>query len=126
MTLPIRVVVANQPRLMRELVLATIGDQPDIEVVAEIQDEKDIAGVVDGTSPDFLIIALNESDEPSVLCDTLLRRHPEMKILALAPERNVSIFYWATVTVQRIHAESSETGILNSLRGKNQHAGWAS
>jgi chemotaxis response regulator CheB len=125
MTLPIRVVVANQPRLMRELVLATIGDQPDIEVIAEIQDERDIAGVVEGTRPDFLIIALNEMDEPAVLCDTLLRRHPEMKILALAPERNVSIFYWASVNVHTSHAESSEAGILNSLRGKNQRVGWA-
>jgi hypothetical protein len=33
---PIRVVVANQPRLMRELVLETILEQPDIEIVAEI------------------------------------------------------------------------------------------
>ncbi len=40
MTQPIRVVVANQPRLMRELVLETILEQPDIEIVAEIQNEE--------------------------------------------------------------------------------------
>jgi hypothetical protein len=31
----IKVLVANRPRLMRELVLATISDQPDIEVVEQ-------------------------------------------------------------------------------------------
>ena len=37
----IRVLVANRPRLMRELVLATIADQPDIEVVGETQNESE-------------------------------------------------------------------------------------
>ena len=126
MSIPIRVVVANQPRLMRELVLETIGDQSDIEVVAEINNEDEISSVVDGTRPDFLIVALNDSDEPAVVCDSLLMRHPQMKILALAPERNVSIFYWATVSVHTSKVESSEAGILNSLRGKSFQAGWVS
>ena len=38
----IRVIVANQPRLMRELVLATIADQSDIEVAGETQNEAEI------------------------------------------------------------------------------------
>ncbi len=32
---PIRILVANRPRLMRELVMATISDRPDIEIVGE-------------------------------------------------------------------------------------------
>jgi len=36
----IRVLVANHPRLIRELVTATISDQPDIEVVGEVHHEK--------------------------------------------------------------------------------------
>ena len=47
----VRVVVANRPRLMRELLLATIADQPDIEVVAEVQDDADIARVVEEKHP---------------------------------------------------------------------------
>ena len=39
----VRVLVANHPRLMRELVMATIADQPDIEVVGEVQNESDLA-----------------------------------------------------------------------------------
>src|SRR5258708_16399955 len=94
MTQPIRVVVANQPRLMRELVLETILEQPDIEIVAEIQNEAEIVHAVEGTNPDFLIIALDELGRRPALCDTLLLRYPNMKILSLAPERNVSIFFW--------------------------------
>jgi len=120
---PIRVVLANQPRLMRELVLETILDQPDIEIVAEIQNEDEIANAVDGMHPDFLIIALDESGRRPSLCDTLLLRYPKMKILALAPERNVSIFFWASFDIHSSQVEASQAGILSTLRRKIQYVG---
>ncbi len=92
MTQPIRVVVANQPRLVRELVLETIIEQPDMEIVAEIKNEEEILHAVDGTHPDFLIIAPDESGRRPSLCDTWLLRYPKIKILALAPERSVVSF----------------------------------
>jgi chemotaxis response regulator CheB len=123
MTQPIRVVVANQPRLMRELVLETIIEQADIEIIAEIQHENEIVDAVDGMHPDFLIIALDESNQRPPLCDILLRRYPEMKILALAPERNSSIFFWASFDIHSSAVESSEAGILSTLRRKSQNVG---
>ena len=123
MTQPIRVVVANRPRLMRELGLETIIGQPDIEIVAEIQNESEISQIVEGTHPDFLIIALDESNQRPALCDTLLRRYPEMKILALAPERNSSISYWASFDIHSSEEEASEEGLLSTLRRKNQYVG---
>jgi D-glycero-alpha-D-manno-heptose-7-phosphate kinase len=56
----VRVLVANHPRLMRELVMATIADQPDIEVVGEVQNETDLADIVEQVLPDVLIIAINK------------------------------------------------------------------
>ena len=58
----IRVLVANRPRLMKDLVLATIGDQPDIEVVGETQNEAEITELVERTRPDYLIIALENPE----------------------------------------------------------------
>jgi chemotaxis response regulator CheB len=120
MTPHIRVVVANRPRLMRELVVETISEQPDIEIIAEIQDEDKIVDAVEEKHPDFLIIALNESDQRPPLCDILLRRYPEMKILALAPERNSSIFYWGSFDIHETSVEASEAGILSALRRKGE------
>ena len=121
MTTPIRVVVANRPRLMRELVLEAIVEQPDIQILAEIQNEPEIFRVVDETRPDFLIIALDESNERPVICDTLLRSFPELKILALAPERNSCIFFWASFDIHSSPVEASEAGIVGTLRGKGQY-----
>jgi hypothetical protein len=39
-----------------------------------------------------------------------------MKILALAPEQNRGIFYWAVVDIRTKALESSEAGILNAVR----------
>jgi chemotaxis response regulator CheB len=120
MSQPIRVVVANRPRLMRELVLEAIIEQPDIEVVGEIKNEDEIADAVEGTHPDVLIIALDDSNQRPPLCDILIRRYPEMKILALAPERNYSIFYWGSFDIHESSVEASEAGILSTLRYKSE------
>jgi len=113
---PVRVLVANHPRLMRELVLAAISDQPDVEIVSEIQDEAEIREAVERTLPDFLIISLERTEERPKICDVLLSQHPTMKILALAPERNSGIFYWTTRDIRATRIESSEKGILRALR----------
>ncbi len=123
MTQPIRVVVAYQPRLMRELVLETIVEQPDIEIVAEIKNEEEIVHAVDETHPDVLIVALDESGRRPSLCDTLLFCYPKMKILALAPERNVSVFFWASFDIHSSQVEASQAGILSTLRRKSQYVG---
>src|ERR1700681_2127936 len=79
----IRVAVAYRPRLMRELLLVTISDQPDIELVAEILDEADIPRLVEETAPEFLIIAFDSPDRRPLLCDSLFRLRPGVKQRAL-------------------------------------------
>jgi len=75
----VRVVVANRPRLLRELVLATLSGQAGIEVVGEAENEQDVPLLVAATKPDFLLIALEESRRRPPLCDLLLRKFPRLK-----------------------------------------------
>ena len=114
----VRVLVANRPRLMRELVLAVIADQPDIDVIGEVQDENELAAAVEEAQPDVLILALEDPSKRSAQCGFLLGRYPKMKILALAPEHNRGVFYWAVVDVHTRPLESSEAGILSALRNR--------
>jgi len=114
----IKVLVANRPRLMRELVLATISDQPDIEVVGVLDDEAGILESVERANPDFLIVALDQSEERPHICDVLLDRFPHIRILALAAERNSSISYWANLDIRSNRIENSEEGILTALRSR--------
>jgi AmiR/NasT family two-component response regulator len=112
----VRVLVANRPRLMRELLITTIADQPDIEIVGELGDESDLAEVVEQVRPDVLILAMDETEKRLGQCGFLLGRHPNMKIVALAPEQNRALFYWAIVDIRTRPLESSEAGILSAMR----------
>lgn len=112
----IRVLVANRPRLMRDLVLATISDQPDIEVLGELEDDSKIAQAVAESHPDFVIIALDTPGERPSICDYILVHHPLVKVLAVAPQQDNSVFFWSDI--QSAVIESSEEGILNAIRGK--------
>ena len=112
----VRVLVANRPRLMREMVLTTIADQPDIEIVGDVERVSNLAELVDQVQPDVLIVALDEHENGTGECGFLLGRYPRMKILALAPERNCGIFYWAIADIRSKQVESSQAGILSALR----------
>jgi chemotaxis response regulator CheB len=112
----VRVLVANRPRLMRELVLAVIADQPDIQVIGEVEDENQLTEMIEDAEPDILILTLDDADKRIAQCGFLLGRHPQMKIIALAPEKNRGLFYWATVDVRTKPLESSEAGLLSALR----------
>jgi AmiR/NasT family two-component response regulator len=112
----VRVLVANQPRLMRELIVTTIADQPDIELVGEVGNQADVIEVVEQVRPDVLILGMDRRGEHNAQCGFLLGRYPEMRILALAPEQNRALFYWAIVDIRSKPLESSEAGILNAVR----------
>lgn len=112
----IRILVANQPKLMRELILATLAEEPGVAIVGEVSDEKDIRQSVQDTTPDVLVIALDEPTKRPHLCDTLLRDHPGLRIIAVASQQNYSVFYWASFDIHSSQIEASEQGILNAVR----------
>lgn len=112
----IRVLVANQPRLLRELVLEAVAGEPRIEVVGEVERENEILAAVERTRPHVLIIALGASDERPPICDEVLVRFPEVRVVAIAPDRNSTIYYWASPEIYSARLETSETGVLLALR----------
>ena len=112
----VRVVVANRPRLLCELVLSTLSGQAGIEVVGEAENEQDVPSLVAATKRDFLLIALEESRRRPPLCDLLLRKFPALRIIAVAPNRNVGIFYWASFDIHSRTMEASEEALLEAVR----------
>jgi chemotaxis response regulator CheB len=112
----IRILVANRPKLMRELILATLADEPGVELLGEVADEADIRARVQQTRPDLLVIALDEPAKRPGICDTLLRDNPGLRIIAVASQENCSVFYWASFDIHSSQIEASEQGILNAVR----------
>jgi DNA-binding NarL/FixJ family response regulator len=121
----IRILVANRPRLMRELLLATLAERPDIEIVGEVCNEAEIPASVKRTAPDLLVISLDDLGKRPGICDTVLRAHPDVRIIAVATEHNRSVCYWASLQLD-IHSsdiEPSEEGILGVMRNISEGIG---
>lgn len=119
----VRVLVANRPRLMRELILATVSDQEGIEIVGEIEDETQIESAVAEMLPDFLIVALDGHNRLPDPCVTVLQKYPSLRVIAISPERGNTMFYWTSLNIQRTPIEASEKGVLDVLRSRNQFVG---
>jgi chemotaxis response regulator CheB len=119
----IRVLVANRPRLLRELVLSTLSEQEGISIVGEAENEKDVPSLVAETKPDFLLIELDESRRRPLLCDQLLRKFPGLRIIAVAPNTNIGILYWASLEIHSTTMEASEEALLEVMRGKTTRTG---
>src|SRR5258708_19423916 len=83
----VRILVANRPKLMRELLLGTLADQPWIEIVGEVSDDAAIPDYVQKTLPDFLVIALAEPGKRPTICDPLLHQYPARRIIPFAPSQ---------------------------------------
>jgi chemotaxis response regulator CheB len=117
-----RILVANRPKLMRDVVLATLSDQPGIEIVGEVSDETQILGQVQATLPDLLVIGLDEPEQRPAICDVVLRDHPGLRILAIAARRDRSICYWASFNIHSDDVEASTDGILSAVRNAPPHS----
>lgn len=111
-----RVLVANKPKLMRELLRETFAEQSWIDIVGEVADESEIRSHVERTSPDLLVVTAEERGKRPEICDTLLREFPELRIIAVAPRENYTVCYWASLDIHSGDIESSEEGLLTAVR----------
>jgi DNA-binding NarL/FixJ family response regulator len=119
----IRVLVANSPRLMREIIIETFAEQPDIAIVGEVAEDSEIVERVEETRPDFLFIALDDPKKRPALCDTILRLHPDVNIIAVSAQVNSTVRYWASFDIHSDVMEASEQAILEVMRAKGATTG---
>jgi chemotaxis response regulator CheB len=119
----IRVLVANRPRLMREALLGALSDQPWIEVVGEVSNDAEIPDYVSKTLPDLLVIAVDGPGKRPSLCDALLQKYPDLRIIAVAPYGNYGVCYWASLNIHSNDIEPSEAGFMSAVRSAAQDVG---
>ena len=116
----VRILIANRPRLIRELLLATLSDQTWVEVVGEVSEMNQIADHVLKTAPDLIVIDAEEPGKRPRICDVLLHDHPGLRIIAFAPQKNYGACYWTSLDIHCSDMEASEEGFLSAVRNLAQ------
>ena len=112
-----RVLVANRPRLLRELILNTSSEEVENVIVGEGEQESELASAVGKTRPDCVIVALEDANELPDGCVSLLREFPNLKVIAIACDGNSLKFYWTEHLIHSKQLEASEASVLSALRG---------
>ena len=111
-----RVLMANQPKLMRELLAEVLADEAWIQIVGEVAREEEIRDLVKETSPDLLVVSTEKPGERPPICDALLREFPSLRIIAVADKENYTVCYWASLDIHADNIEPSEQGFLSAVR----------
>ncbi len=101
---------------MRELILSVLNDVPGIDIVGEVAEEVTVREFVGQIKPDFVLVTLGPSLRRPKICDMVLTHFPDVRILAIAPERDQSMLYWKNGQIHSAPVESSQQGILSVLR----------
>ncbi|HEY1463489.1 MAG TPA: hypothetical protein VGF44_08740 [Terriglobales bacterium] len=119
----VKVLIANRPRLLRELVISTLANYADIEVLndaTEEMKEEHLVPTIERLQPDFLITTLKNSVEPSKQCHFLLKLFPDLQIIAVAPHSDSCVLYMMNQRIYSAPVAMSEQGILDALHGKTE------
>ncbi len=111
-----RVLMANQPKLMRELLVEMLEEESWIQIVGEVTHESEIRDLVLKTSPDLLVVTAEQPGKRPVICDALLREFPSLRIIAVAAEESYSVCYWASLDIHADDIEPSEQGFLSAVK----------
>ena len=116
-----RILVANRPKLMREVMLAALADQPNIEIVGEVSDEAEILSQVQATLPDVLVIGLAENEQQPPICERILCEYPTLRIIAVASRKDRTLYFWASFDIHCKDIESSVAGIMSVVHHPAQY-----
>jgi chemotaxis response regulator CheB len=116
-----RILVANRPKLMRDVMLATFADQPGIEIVGEVSDEAQILEQVRDTRPDLLVIALDETEQRPAICDRVLRERPNLRIIAVSSHKDRTLYFWTSFDIHCADIETSTAGILCAVHNTAEY-----
>src|SRR5260370_6759570 len=111
----IRVAMANQPRMMRELIAESLATEEGVEVVAQISDEAEISRVIEETKPDFLIVSLDSRQFGRSEREDMLQRHPEIQIMALATDGNSFTLFSASDGIRSVTYKAAASEILDVI-----------
>lgn len=111
-----RILIANQPKLMREALIEMLAEESWIEIVGEVAQEPEIRESVQKTAPDLLVVTAGRLGKRPAICDELLREYPGLRIIAVAPHENCVVCYWASLDIHAADIESSEQGFLSAVK----------
>jgi DNA-binding NarL/FixJ family response regulator len=88
----IRILLADLPRMLHDIIQSIIAEQADMSVVGTTQDRASMTGALARTHADVAIIGLRGNESEAVL-EPLLRANAHLKVLAISGDNRAATLY---------------------------------
>lgn len=99
---PTRVILANEPRLLREMLKRVITRAPELQVVGEVTDPTELSPLLRQTHAQWIIVSLwPEGLVPSAI-ESLLVEHSSVRVLGMAGDGSQARIKRAEFTEQEL------------------------
>jgi hypothetical protein len=85
----LRVILANKPRLLREMLIRVFDRAPDFQPVAEVTDTTNLASAVEQAHAHWVIVSLPRNGKIPDAVGRLASIHPGVGFLGLADDASV-------------------------------------
>ncbi len=80
-----RVVIADDHRLMLDGIRKALGADADFEIVGETQDGAQVLSIVKDTKPDLVLLDVRIPNKDGLAClDEIVKRYPDIKVVMLS------------------------------------------
>lgn len=125
-----RVLLANRPRLFREMLQRVMQNTLGIDVVGEISDPLALRAAIVDTGAQWVVVSLTASGEMPALVEELLVEFPSLCALGVADDGSHAVIRWAEVHQESLHGLSLNQmiallGIQSSLQLTPPYIAWA-
>jgi len=114
-----RILFVAMPQLLSHVLRETLARYPDIEVVGEQGDRKNLVSAARASLADVVVIALAEPDLPAD-CDALLDAIPGIRVLGVAADGGRAFLWELGPPVRVSLGDVSPQDIVDAMR--RQHA----
>ena len=91
-----RIILANDSRLLRELLQRVIKKADHLEVVQEFPNHKGLASAIEQLDPECVILSVPDDRQEQNWINTCMANHPSMRFVFLSPEKTTIKLKWPT------------------------------
>lgn len=103
-----KIILANQPRLLRGMLKRALQRVPGLCVVEEIVDIANIPGAIERKSANWVIVSFPVNGEIPDAIHALLTAHPHIGVLAIATDGSQAKIMWKEPQIKEVNPSLNE------------------
>jgi DNA-binding NarL/FixJ family response regulator len=112
----IRVLLVGIGGILGEIISEIVAQQPDMEIVGQLADDRELVAATRSTRCDAVILGLAEEEELPAACLELLEEHPGITILTVLMNGSQAFVY--RLKPERVSVGDLSTATLaDAIRG---------